>query len=205
MKAFHNDPTIKEKYLARVRAHRLADEIIHGSYWTGSKGCAVGCTIHSPNHSAYAIDLGIPQVLARLEDSIFEGLPNDLSMLWPERFLSAITPGADLSLVWPKWAVWMLTDSQWGVLQFAKTVGQMVAIQRVSDMYTKIIAGKSISRINWRDAYYYDAAAANADAADAAADAAAAAAAAAATAAAARYKWRIAQSDKLIELLEAAT
>ena len=86
--AYHGDPKVKEKYLARVRAHAAADEIIHGIYWTGSKGCAVGCTIHSDNHAAYETELGIPRIIARLEDGIFEGLSNGRSKLWPEQFLS---------------------------------------------------------------------------------------------------------------------
>jgi len=44
MIAFHGKPEIKEQYLARVRAHAAADEIIHGKYWEGGKGCAIGCT-----------------------------------------------------------------------------------------------------------------------------------------------------------------
>ena len=39
MKAFHGDPAIKEKYLSRVRAHHMADEIIKGKYWEYVKGC----------------------------------------------------------------------------------------------------------------------------------------------------------------------
>jgi len=32
MQAFHNDPVIKGKYLKRIRQHRLADEIVQGTY-----------------------------------------------------------------------------------------------------------------------------------------------------------------------------
>ena len=106
MKAFHNDPAIKEKYLSRVREHALADEIIKGVYWEKGRGCAVGCTIHSSNHKAYEDELGIPMILARLEDGIFECLPLDRAKLWPEQFLNIIKVGADLSNVWPKFADW---------------------------------------------------------------------------------------------------
>ena len=63
MRAFHNNPAIKEKYLARVRAHAAADEIIKGQYWQNGRGCAVGCTIHSSSHKAYEDELGIPRFL----------------------------------------------------------------------------------------------------------------------------------------------
>jgi hypothetical protein len=218
--AFHSDPKVKSKYLRRVRAHRKAEEIVHGKYWQDGKGCAVGCTIHSSQHAAYETELGIPEVIARLEDSIFEGLDNGHSLEWPERFLAAIKPGADLSLVWPKFAVWMLTDKKWGVLRYTKQEQSKKAIQAVSDGWQKIVDGAEISSIPWSKLRSTAAAAAYdaADYADAAAYATYAAAAAAYDAAdyadAAAYadayadarknRIRIAQADKLIELLEAA-
>ena len=99
MKAYHNDPKVKKKYVARVRAHQKADEIVKGKYWEGGKGCAVGCTIHSGNHSSYETELGIPTWLAQLEDRIFEGLPNKRAMKWPLELLKAIKPGQDLEKI----------------------------------------------------------------------------------------------------------
>lgn len=60
MKAFHGDLKIKEKYLVRIRAHAAADEIVKGQYWEDGKGCAVGCTIHSNDHSLYPKLFDIP-------------------------------------------------------------------------------------------------------------------------------------------------
>jgi hypothetical protein len=111
MKAFHNDPAIKTKYLARVAMHRAADELIKGQGWENGKGCAIGCTLEKYDHSRYPIEIGIPEMLARLEDCIFEGLPNGKSQAWPERFLSAIKPGADLSRVGWQFLLWLLTRS----------------------------------------------------------------------------------------------
>jgi hypothetical protein len=38
--AFHSDPEIKKKYVARVMEHQKLDEIIQGTYWAAGKGCA---------------------------------------------------------------------------------------------------------------------------------------------------------------------
>jgi len=105
MQAFHNDPAVKAKYLARVQAHAAADKLIQGAGWDGFKGCAVGCTLEAYDHSRYPIELGLPAWLARLEDSIFEGLPTELAMTWPERFLQAIPVGAELEVVRHRLAV----------------------------------------------------------------------------------------------------
>jgi hypothetical protein len=111
MLSYHSDFSIKTKYLARVAVHAAADEIIKGKYWEAGKGCAVGCTIHGDVHEDYERELGIPLMLAWLEDVIFEGLPNRLAKTWPERFLSSISPEKDLSRVGWQFLHWLLTES----------------------------------------------------------------------------------------------
>ena len=99
MQAYHNDPAIKAKYIARIRAHRAADDLIKGTGWNNGKGCAIGCTLESYDHARYPIELGLPEWLARLEDRIFEGLPTAQAMEFPERLLAAIPVGTDLDPV----------------------------------------------------------------------------------------------------------
>ena len=96
MLAYHNDQNLKADILKQLRAHKKADEIVKGQYWENGKGCAVRCTVHSSDHAAYETKFGIPIMLARLEDTIFEGLPNGRAKEWPIQFMSAIEPGADL-------------------------------------------------------------------------------------------------------------
>jgi hypothetical protein len=226
MIAFHGDSNTKAKYVERVKAHAAADEIIHGQYWEAGKGCAVGCTIHGSDHRRYEKELGVPLMLARLEDRIFEGMTNGDAKEFPLRFLSAIEPGADLSLVWHQFAHWLLVDPQDGVIKYAKTDKTKDAIQLVAELYDRAARGLLVEKKEWQRArgvaaaayaaaYAAYAAADAADAADAAyaADAAADAAAyadaadaayAAAYADAARRKSYKRQADKLVELLAAA-
>lgn len=175
MLAYHGEQTIKDKYIGRVRMHRLADELIRGIGWNGTRGCAVGCTLEKYDHIAYETELGIPRGLARLEDGLFESMPIDLALQWPERFLAAIRPGADLSLVLARWFVWMLIDESDGVLQFAASPKSIKVIKKVAALYQRKIDGGSPTRQEFAAAY-----------------------------AVARKQCRIKQADKLIELLEAA-
>ena len=99
MKAFHGDPAIKEKYLARLKAHHVADEIIQGIGYNGSHGCAVGCTVNKYDHRAYENELGLPQWIARLEDRIFESLPAGDAQRFAVDFLEAVPIGADVENV----------------------------------------------------------------------------------------------------------
>ena len=230
--AFHGDENVKAHYLARVQAHEVADEIIHGRYWEGGRGCAVGCTVHSDSHMAFERELGIPIMLARLEDRLFEGQTNGRAKTFPRRFLECITPGADLSRVGWQFLHWLLTEELVG----REDPRVAKAIKRCADVLVSLTKGEPVDRAEARAARdeacqarqgiyaaayaAYAADAADADAADAAADAAdaaayaadaaadAAAAAAAAAYAAARSRARSEafgrMADKLIELMRDA-
>jgi hypothetical protein len=110
MIAYHNKPEIRADIIKQLEAHIAADQLVKGQYWENGKGCAIACTLHSSNHMEYETRFGIPVMLARLEDCIFEGLPNGTAKAWPIRFMSAIKPGHDLSLVGWKFLYWILTD-----------------------------------------------------------------------------------------------
>lgn len=146
MLAYHNNQAIKATYLARVRAHRKADELIKGQYWKNGKGCAVGCTVHSSSHADYEIELGIPEQLARLEDAIFEGLPNGMAKRWPEKFLSAIKPGADLSLVRHRFAAWLLSAGS-GLLKIVPENKSFIAA--VAALHQRAGRGEIVSDAEW--------------------------------------------------------
>lgn len=139
MKAFLNDPAIKGKYLSRVKAHASADELVKGLYWENGKGCAVGCTVHSSNHGAYETELGIPGWLARLEDVIFEGLPNKSAMKWPEKFLRAIPVGGDLNVVKSPFLIFVL-ESTLDKFDHKTFPAVKKAIDDVIELYTQNIS-----------------------------------------------------------------
>jgi hypothetical protein len=189
MKSFHNKPELKEMMLEEVLKHQKADEIIQGSYESRGKYCAVGCSIESLNmrlgkhyshgdHSVYETELGIPKIIARLEDRIFEGLERKKAKMFPLRFIQAVPVGVDLSLVWPKFAIWLLGDEKDGVIKYVETDEQKKIIIDIVELYKRVIAGESIESLKKEFAIA---------AADAAAAAATAYAAAAATAYATAY------------------
>jgi hypothetical protein len=126
MQAYLNDPKLKRDFVKEVKWHQDQDKIIKGTYQEGSNGdfkaCAVGCSIHSLNrmkgksydtskHKVYETELGIPEWLARLEDTIFEGLPDELAVKWPLRFAKAIPVGVNLEPVKWKISIFILSES----------------------------------------------------------------------------------------------
>lgn len=208
--AFHGDPAIKKKYIDRIKHHMEMDNLIKGQYWDESKGkgCAIGCILngdHNGNwwHQEYENQLGIPWIVGRLVDEIFEKLPFERSKVWTLEVHEAIEVGADLSDVWPQFAVWLLVDEKYGVINFAKDEKTSIIIQHVADLYKRYA---DVSKDEWTKARdnAYAAAAAYSDTAAYAAYAAAAAhaatAAAATTDASAGRNAIVAQAEKLLEL-----
>ena len=126
MLSYNNDTKLKKLFVAEVENHRKLDMIVQGTYGEGQgdnwKGCAVGCAVHSLNkingtrhqtynHKVYEEELGMPEWLARLEDTIFEGLPKKEAMLWPVRFAKAVPVGVDLEPVKWKFAAYLMREN----------------------------------------------------------------------------------------------
>jgi len=220
LRAFHGSAASKTKYLLRVRSHRRAGEMVSGNFWKDGRGNAIGCTLHSSRFEDYEAELGIPRILAHLEHRLFEGLnfyvsPASARSL-PEKFLSAIRPGSDLALVWPKVALWMLIDGDYGIIRAAKAKISREAVTGTAALYQRWLAGDEPPARAWKragntafSAYGVAAYAAGLAAADSTALAAAFASAAYSAVATVPYKRARGQhiramADKLIELLRAA-
>lgn len=161
MRAFKNTKVTKTQLIKSLKAHAEKDRIVSGTYWNGRSGCAVGCSIHDfapgseSSHKMYEPLFGIPEYIARLEDSIFERLPTDQQRRWPLRFAESIRVGADLSGVWDRFALWLLVDPEDGVIKFAKEGSkQREVIELVGRLFQRRIDGDDPTLQEWEDASY---------------------------------------------------
>lgn len=154
MKTFNQE--LKSALVAEIRKHREQDQVIQGNYGTEEdgkfRGCAVGCAIDSlfrvgghdtpyylcSDHGIYERELGIPRILAELQDIIHEGLSDESFPTWPERFMEAVPTETDLLRVWPKFALWLLHD----VLPRAETCEQRGAIGGVVNLLCRVIVNR---------------------------------------------------------------
>ena len=138
MISYPNPPLSRDVMIAEAQAHRKAGRLVSGRYWDRNRGCSVGCSVETVNrrtggrmshydHAGLAGALGIPESLVQLQDAIYEGLPKDLRQAWPERFYTALPEGADLSGVWPLFAVWMLRQVVYPVAGVNRAVVERVA------------------------------------------------------------------------------
>ena len=188
MLAYNNDPMLKAAICAEIKRHQDQDMIVAGTYWDGSKGCAVGCSLRSyalatniklpdfDNHKIYDKFLGKGgEALARLEDTLFENMPRPGHLKFPLRVAHAIRPGADISGVFHRFVAWALTNPA----LFSGCLHPAVkpAIDAVAAMYLRAAIGDMPTSGQWAAAW----------AAGAAGDAAC-----------------LLMADKLIKMLEAA-
>lgn len=96
MLTYHNNPELKEEFVNRMKAHMAADQVIQGTGFENSRGCAVGCTYDSYDHSLGPSRLGFPEWYERLRDSIFEVLPANEAPQWALDSLEKVPVGVDL-------------------------------------------------------------------------------------------------------------
>lgn len=124
--SYHGDEGLKSLIVAEMERHREQDQFVKGTYGTDEddnfKGCAVGCAINSLNkilnkscstydHAVFEEELGIPVWLARLQDCIFENLPNGECSKFAVDFLSSILVGVDLEPVKWKFCSYLIREN----------------------------------------------------------------------------------------------
>jgi len=163
LSAFHGDQKIKDFYIDRIRQHREADQLVRGTSVRGTSwdsttntGCGIGCTLNAYDHQAYETELGIPELIAHLEDSIFEGLPEADAMEWPGKFLKAIPIGADLTKIIPQIVIWQFEDETWG-LQNTQEIKDdpklAIACTDLVALYRRELAGGRVTTDEWKAIY----------------------------------------------------
>ena len=161
MKTFNNDPKLKSALLREVRKHEKADQIIQGTYGKENgkwRGCAVACSLRSlaivrgeelqteyNTHEHYEKYLGVSQTIARLEDTLFEGMTKKEAKKFPAKFISAIPVGADTSLVPAKFMVFILNDTlkNKDVKENAEVVK---VVKDVIQLWEDVINGKYVGK-----------------------------------------------------------
>jgi hypothetical protein len=169
-----------DKLRSEVAAHVAADSVVQGDYWDAEnhKGCFIGCLAKDNLPSKNEAEYGLPVMVQRIAESIFEGLAPDEAKAFFAALPDAVScDGKDLSKVG-----WQFLAAELRALP-----AQSAEIQLVID---PVIAGMDLlaSGQEWAAAWAADATWAAARAADAA-DTARAAWAAWAAARAADAAW----------------
>jgi hypothetical protein len=86
----------------RVAAHVAADSIAQGIYWDkrNKRGCFIGCLAHSDDPKINEQTYGLPVMVQRIAESIFESLPANEAKAFFAALPDAVgCDGKDLSKV----------------------------------------------------------------------------------------------------------
>ena len=86
----------------QVAAHVAADSIAQGVYWDkrNKRGCFIGCLAHSDDPGINEQTYGLPVMVQRIAESIFEALPDDEAKAFFASLPNAVgCDGKDLSKV----------------------------------------------------------------------------------------------------------
>jgi hypothetical protein len=213
-----------------VKHHVACDAIQQGCYWDGSHGCFIGCLSHSSDTAKVQDEYGLPIMLQRIAENIFESLPLKEAQAFFAAFPTAVgCDNKDLSRVGWQFLASELRSLPPQPAEIAAVIepvivgmdllaaGQEWPAAAYAANAAYAAANAAYADANAANAAYADANAANAAYAAAAADAAAAYAAAAARAAAAaadadadadaaaaRANARLRQRDLLLRLIAEA-
>lgn len=154
LRAYHSDPALKQKYVARLQRHVQAGTLVRGptSMWnaTHRRGCAISCTIQTYDLDAYERELGIPAQLAAVKDVFHEQLSHKWKS-WAGDFLQAVPVGADLSRVWPRFAMYMLTDAVWGMPKLGLLPIMDADLRDAHTLLTRYVRGMPPSYEAWAE------------------------------------------------------
>jgi len=142
--AFAGSHEIKRDLISRVRSYKATETLTDHVPWEDLKEPSGRLRVGAYKWSNYPAELGIPDNLAYIQECLFEGMPFNQSMELPERFLSSIPVGADLSLAWSRFAVWL----------FEVELERYATSKPVAALYSRRIAGDEPSDDDWRGVRY---------------------------------------------------
>jgi hypothetical protein len=115
--SFKNDPKIKRALVKRMNDHIKADELVQKATGQDGKGCTVWCALNNGDlkrgydHTAFPDVLGLPEWLARLQDTLFENLNQEDAKAFSASWVKAIPVGKNLEPVKWKFCVFILKEN----------------------------------------------------------------------------------------------
>jgi hypothetical protein len=134
-----------ETLLQMAKRHQAADMLRAGEYYdqlTG-KGCSIGCFNHDlgndpEDHAAFAKAAGIPLWAAKLQDGIFEGLPEQDRATWHVDCIEAYQHVTE----WDKTLDLFLIS----VLEGVEKHDKANVVQPVIDLLKRRLAGEDVGK-----------------------------------------------------------
>lgn len=139
--SYHDNETTKAEHVMLAMFHRESDRLRSGSYGdaVAGTGCSVGCLamdrgLRRDDHAGLAAAVGLPEWFVRLQDSVFEGLPDFAKADWHVALAEAVPVGLDLQPAYHRICARILRevtwpaskpDDEWGCAQAVRLVASL--------------------------------------------------------------------------------
>jgi len=153
--AYQSMAAARDAAIARLRAHAEAKELAPGPLaWNGAKGSLVGCILESEDLAQWEHELGLPQWLATTVDGLAaQQATVDDALAFGVELLSAIRPGADVSLAGSVVIVSVLDDADDFVARLAEVPAELQqAATAVRALHRRLLEGERPAPTEWRAA-----------------------------------------------------
>ncbi len=171
-KAFDGDAAVKQAIITRLKTHWATGKVtpqfkmVYKAPPHDETG-VMGATVESEDESEYERQLGIPAEAAYLHETLLyfcgrETMPDDpegapiftlapFAQDYPVQWLNAIAPGANLSMLAPRFVAWTLRDLLSGGLpsQLALDPAIKAAGEGVQVLFDTAIAGGTVPPEQW--------------------------------------------------------
>lgn len=107
MKVFENTLITKESFLFHLKSHQDRD----AGCSISSIAAELGEGLNVEDHSIYEAYLGIPEWVARLESTLFEGISDKRRKTFPVEFGEALNEGSDLNEIKPLFIMYVMREN----------------------------------------------------------------------------------------------
>lgn len=155
LNAYQSMPAVRDAAIERLRAHAADKQLAPGPLaWNGNKGSLVGCILESDDLTQWENQLGLPQWLATTADGMAAQQESvDAALTFGVELLSAIRPGADVSLAGSVVIVSALTDAGDFTARLAEVPADLQqAASQVLALHRRLLEGDRAEPADWRAA-----------------------------------------------------
>lgn len=148
LQAFDNDVSVRESALARLAAHRAANELTTGVlFWNGRAGSVAGCLIDSGDPSDWQASLHLAPWLAFALDAVTNHLDHDRAVEIAGRVLHAVPVGADTTAFGSRVVLQVLAR-----LPELPTAQDGQVLHVLHGLHERCVAGDTPANADWRTA-----------------------------------------------------
>jgi hypothetical protein len=149
--AFYGNLAFKQHLVAQIRAQEQTGNFVqNGGYWTNGKGCPLGFLLDGGQvrFESIRVATGLPHMVVLIIDDFFDCLPSEAAQGATGDAFETIAVSADLSSIFDKFCLWLLTDPTWGAAHWSDEP----SVLEIAKLFTRALEGDVAPQEVWEAA-----------------------------------------------------